>query len=67
MTEKQNSNGVISLDTKCCQNCRWWMYEDEQMEWNHESAVQENKGFCVIKDLFTYTESSDVCGEYCKE
>lgn len=50
-----------------CQNCRWWMYEDEQMEWNHESAVQENKGFCVIKDLFTYTEPSDVCGEYCKE
>jgi hypothetical protein len=43
------------------------MYEDEQMGWQHESAVQQNKGVCVLEDLCTFTEPSYVCGVYCKE
>ena len=46
---------------KICLHCEWWVEEDETGTYDHKEAVKENKGFCLIKDLFTYKESKDSC------
>lgn len=33
------------MTKESCQNCRWWMYEDEQMEWNPNQLFRNTKGF----------------------
>jgi hypothetical protein len=50
----------------CCKNCDWWVNEDEQGNYEHSEAVKQNKGFCIVQDLFTYKECKDECdcGEF---
>lgn len=55
------------MEGECCHNCRWWVYEDDNMNWEHDSAVEHNREFCVLEDLFTFTDSDYICSEYCKE
>lgn len=45
-----------------CNKCQWWVNETNIGEYEHKEAVKENKGFCIMQDLFTYKEPTDECG-----
>lgn len=50
-----------------CKNCTWWVEETENIgEYEHSEALKQNKGFCVVQDLFTNKEPDDKCdcGEF---
>lgn len=46
---------------KICLHCEWWVNANEKGNYEHKEAVKENKGFCLIEDLFTYKNSNDTC------
>lgn len=51
-----------------CQHCEWWVYEGETVgDFDHKYAVEQGKGFCVIKDLFNYTDSDYSCNAFRRE
>ena len=51
-----------------CKTCEWFVAEKDPGEFSHEYAKQTGVGFCVLADLFTYTEATDqACSEYQKE
>ena len=50
-----------------CRKCSWWVEETEVIgEYEHSEALKQNKGFCLVQDLFTNKEPDDECdcGEY---
>ena len=50
-----------------CRFCTWWVEETgDYQDFQHYQAVKENKGFCLVQDLFTMKESDDECdcGEF---
>jgi hypothetical protein len=50
-----------------CRYCTWWVEETgDYQDFQHYQAVKENKGFCLVQDLFTMKESDDECdcGEF---
>ena len=54
------------MDTKC-KICTWWVEETDKIgEYEHEEALKQNKGFCLLQDLFTMKEPDDECdcGEF---
>ena len=53
-----------------CRFCTWWVEETgDYQDFQHYQAVKENKGFCLVQDLFTMKESDDECdcGEFIHE
>ena len=54
---------------KTCNTCEWFVEETNKIgDYQHKEAKEKGKGFCLIKDLFTYAESSDkACKEYRQE
>lgn len=51
---------------KKCLNCAWFVNEEDlPCVYTHKEAVRMNKGFCLLKPLFTYKEpSTPSCKEY---
>lgn len=50
-----------------CRKCSWWVEETKVIgEYEHSEALKQNKGFCLVQDLFTTKEPDDKCdcGEY---
>lgn len=50
-----------------CRYCTWWVEETgDYQDFQHYQAVEENKGFCLVQDLFTMKEPDDECdcGEF---
>ena len=48
-----------------CKSCEWWVYEGTVIgDFDHRHAVAANKGFCVLRDLFTYTDPKFKCTAY---
>lgn len=57
------------MDTKC-KNCTWWVEETDKIgEYEQKEALKQNKGFCLLQDLFTMKEPDDECdcGEFYHE
>ena len=51
-----------------CKNCDLWVNDDIKIgDYTHASAVEGNKGFCLIQDLFTYTEAEHSCDYFVEE
>lgn len=45
-----------------CKYCTWWVNETETIgDYQHEEARKQNKGFCLLQDLFTYKKPDDFC------
>ncbi len=39
---------------KTCNDCGWFVAETNKIgKWSHLEAVKNQKGFCLIQDLFT--------------
>jgi hypothetical protein len=51
---------------KKCKKCEWWVNEEENEIGNftHEAAVKACKGFCLIRDLYTYTDMDFYCNAF---
>ena len=50
---------------KSCKTCDWWVNEGEVIgDYDHRFAVEQNKGFCLIRDLFYMTEPDFSCRAY---
>ena len=49
-----------------CNTCGWFVYETDKIgDWQHSEAVKRQKGFCLVKDLFTMCEPAQkACNEY---
>ena len=44
---------------KTCNNCGWFVEETDTIgDWQHSEAVKRQKGFCLVKDLFTVVKPS---------
>ena len=54
------------MTKKTCNNCGWFVYETDKIgDWQHSEAVKRQKGFCLVKDLFTMCEPAQkACDEY---
>ena len=51
---------------KICNSCEWFVEETNTIgDYRHEEAVKNQKGFCLLKDLYTMVEPSDcACEDY---
>lgn len=49
-----------------CNNCQWFVEETNIIgDYQHIEAVKQQKGFCIMKDLFTNVKPFDkACTEY---
>ena len=54
---------------KTCNSCEWFVEETDVIgDYQHTEAKKKGRGFCLIKDLFTYAESNDkACSNYREE
>lgn len=52
-----------------CNTCTYFVEEtDEIGDYQHAEAVKQQKGFCLMQDLFTDVKPSDkACDEYEEE
>jgi hypothetical protein len=50
-------------DERVCKNCEWWVNEedDDIGNFTHRAAIETGKGFCLIRDLYTYTDMDFYC------
>ena len=50
----------INEKKKKCLNCKWWVNENPKKigDFEHKFALNYNKGFCLMQDLFTYTDAN---------
>ncbi len=46
--------------------CRYFVEETDKIgDWQHSEAVKKQKGFCLVKDLFTTVKPDyKACDEY---
>lgn len=49
-----------------CNNCTWFVEETEELlNFQHSQAVENQRGFCLLKDLFTMQEPDDpACSDF---
>lgn len=54
---------------RICEHCGWFVEETETIgEWRHSEAVKKQKGFCLMKDLFTdVNPDDDACDDFNEE
>lgn len=50
---------------KICNSCEWFVEETNTIgDYQHEEAVKNQKGFCLLQDFYTMVEPSDACEDY---
>lgn len=56
------------MEERTCRTCQWLVEETDKVgEWKHEEALKQKKGFCLLKDLFTYIKPEcKACRDYTK-
>ena len=48
-----------------CNNCTWFVDEEIPGDYSHETAKRLQKGFCLLKDLFTMQKPDDeACSDF---
>lgn len=58
---------MFKSDERICKICTWWVEETDTIgEYEHKEALKQNKGFCLLQDLFTNKDPNDKCdcGEF---
>ena len=55
------------MTEKTCNTCQWFVAEMDGKpgDYQHAEAVKEQKGFCLVQDLFTDVKPKDeACEDY---
>jgi hypothetical protein len=58
----------VEAKKKNCGHCKWWVNENPKKigDYDHKFAMEQNKGFCLIQDLFTYMNPKQkACEDAC--
>ena len=58
--KKSHLDGEKINPRNLCKNCTWFVNETSTIgDYTNEEALKQQKGFCLIKDLFTYVDFED--------